>query len=84
MATIQGAIDEARPLTGNGLVGVYSTSSAWQTITGGGTVTGIDGSWVLSGQNACGGTAFGGSNVWIVQTGTTTVNGVVFDADAAC
>jgi hypothetical protein len=84
VATIQGAIDEAHTLTGSGPVGVYSSSSAWQTITGGGTVTSADGSWVLSGQYACAGTAFGGSQVWIVQTGTTTVNGVAFDTDIAC
>lgn len=84
VATIQGAIDEAHTLTGGGAVGVYSSSSAWQTITGGGTVTGIDGSWVLKGQYPCPGTAFGGSPVWIVQGGTTTVNGVAFDTDTAC
>jgi hypothetical protein len=84
VATIQGAVDEAHTLTGGGPVGVYSSSSAWQTITGGGTVTSVDGSWVLSGQYACGGTAFGGSQIWIVQTGTTTVNGVAFDTDTAC
>jgi len=83
VAAIQGAVDEAHTLT-NGAVGVYSTSSAWQAITGGGTVTSIDGSWVVFGQYACAGTAFGGSPVWIVQSGTTSVNGVVFDADAAC
>ena len=85
-ATIQGAIDEAHTLTGagGGPVGVYSSSSAWQTITGGGTVSSVDGSWVLSGQYVCGGTAFGGSQVWIVQSGTTTVNGVAFDTDSAC
>lgn len=70
-------------LTG-GAVGVYSSSSAWQMITGGRTVTGIDGSWVLIGQYSCGGAAFGGSQVWIVQGGTTTVNGVAFDTDTAC
>jgi hypothetical protein len=83
VAAIQGAVDEAHTLT-NGAVGVYSTSSAWQAITGGGTVTSIDGSWVVNGQYACAGTAFGRSPVWIVQSGTTSVNGVVFDADAAC
>ncbi len=83
VAVIQGAVDEAHTLT-NGAVGIYSTSSAWQAITGGGTVTSVDGSWVVSGQYACAGTAFGGSPVWIVQSGMTTVNGVVFDADAAC
>jgi hypothetical protein len=83
VAAIQGAVDEAHTLT-NGAVGVYSTSSAWQAITGGGTVTSVDGSWVVFGQYACAGTAFGGSPVWIVQSGTTSVNGVVFDADAAC
>jgi hypothetical protein len=83
VATIQGAIDEARAVTA-AAVGVYSSSSAWQTITGGGTVTSVDGSWVLTGQYACGGAAFGGSQVWIVQNGTTTVNGVAFDADTAC
>lgn len=84
VVTIQGAIDEAHTLTGGGPVGVYSSSSAWQVITGGGTVSSVDGSWVLSGQYACGGAAFGGSQVWIVQTGMTTVNGVAFDTDTAC
>lgn len=83
VAAIQGAVDEAHALT-SGPVGVYSTSSAWQAITGGGTVTSIDGSWVVNGQYGCAGTAFGGSQVWIVQSGTTTVNGVPFDADTAC
>ncbi len=83
VAAIQGAVDEAHTLT-SGAVGVYSTSSAWQAITGGGVVTSADGSWVLSGQYSCGGIAFGGSPVWIVQSGTTTVNGVAFDSDTAC
>lgn len=83
VATVQGAIDEAHGLTG-GPVGVYSSSSAWETIIGGGTVLSVDGSWVLSSQYACGGVAFGGSQVWIVQTGTTTVNSVAFDTDTAC
>ncbi|MHB8588344.1 MAG: hypothetical protein ACYDA0_05770 [Candidatus Dormibacteraceae bacterium] len=84
VATIQGAIDEAHSQTGGGPVGVYSSSSAWQVITGGGTVSSVDGSWVLSGQYVCGEAAFGGSQVWIVQTGTTAVNGVAFDTDTAC
>ena len=84
VATIQGGIDEAHTLTRGGAVGVYSSSSAWQVITGGRAVSSFDGSWVLTGQYACGGTAFGGSQVWIVQTGTTTVNGVAFDTDTVC
>ena len=84
VATIQGGIDEAHTLTRGGPVGVYSSSSAWQVITGGRAVSSFDGSWVLAGQYACGGTAFGGSQVWIVQTGTTTVNGVAFDTDTVC
>jgi hypothetical protein len=84
VAAIQGAIDEAHSLTGGGPVGVYSTSSAWQVITGGGTVSSVDGSWVVDGQYACGGSAFGASSVWVIQSGTTTVNGVAFDVDTAC
>ena len=84
VATIQGAVDEAHSLTSAGSVGVYSSSSAWQMITGGGGVGSVDGSWVLNGQYPCGGTAFGGSPVWVVQNGTTTVNGIAFDADTAC
>ena len=84
VAAIQGAIDEAHALTSGGPVGVYSSTSAWQLITGGGTVSRVNASWVLNGQYACGGTAFGGSPAWVVQSGTTTISGVAFNTDTAC
>jgi hypothetical protein len=80
--TIQGAIDEGHAVTGS-WVGVYSSKSAWKTITGNAAVS-ADADWGLVNDYGwtCPGTAgFTGSPIWLLQGGTTS-NGL--DADTAC
>jgi hypothetical protein len=74
--TIQGAVDR---LSGTGLVGVYSTSSSWNTITGGGfSPNGSSADWVAGGSCS---TPFDGKQVWLSQFQYTRGG---FDYDTAC
>jgi len=72
--TIQGAVDR---LSSAGLVGVYSTASSWNTITGGSfSPNGSSADWVAAGSCS---TSFDGKPVWLSQF---TSSG--FDNDTAC
>lgn len=77
--TIQGAVDR---LSGTGLVGVYSTASSWNTITGGGfSPTGSSADWVAGQGGSCPGTSFDTKSVWLSQYVSQTDG---FDHDNAC
>ncbi len=72
--TIQGAVDR---LSSAGWVGVYSTASSWNTITGGTfSPNGSSADWVAGGSCS---TSFDGKPVWLSQF---TSGGV--DHDTAC
>ena len=77
--TIQGAVDR---LSGTGLVGIYSTVSSWNTITGGRFIpTGSSADWVAGQGGACPGTSFDTKSVWLSQY-VSQADG--FDHDNAC
>jgi len=81
--TIDGLVTELRALTSSP-IGVYSTSSQWQSITGG-FQPAVDGTWVATGtrtakraRQACTAPSFTGVPVWLVQYVGT------YDHDIAC
>jgi hypothetical protein len=87
-ATIDGIVYELD--TSGAPVGVYSTPSMWQQITGSGYVnSGITADW-QAGIKTCPSAGFTLTNpttmapTWIIQSGTSKVGGVSFDIDAAC
>jgi hypothetical protein len=62
-------------------VGVYSTASQWQSITGGWTNSGISADWVAgTDASSCGQPGYSGSPVWLVQLVPTSST----DIDQAC
>lgn len=86
---IQGILDTLRTPAENPAaapVGIYSTSSQWAAIVGGGQVNGVDADWVATGtrtakraRSYCSGSGFTGSPVWLVQFLPGS-----YDADYAC
>lgn len=96
-ATIDGMVWELHPSGASIPVGVYSTPSMWHQITGTGYVnSGINADW-QAGVTSCPSTPSTGgftltstttgstyAPLWIIQNGTTPVNGVNFDLDTAC
>lgn len=79
---IRGAADRLRGVTGKA-VGVYSTPSAWYTITRNANLSPyLDGEW-NAGASACpasGAIGFAGAPIWLEQTGSSGE----IDADSAC
>ncbi len=70
-------------------IGVYSTPLQWSEITGGATLPANTPIWVaLPGANpstACSqSNSFGQAQIWLVQTGTATLNGHTYDTDLSC
>ena len=96
-ATITGIVAEMNKLTSAGSagslsipVGIYSTPSMWNQIVGtGNAIPGIAADW-QAGTSHCPTSGFtltgsqGNAPVWLIQSGTKTVNGVAFDVDSAC
>lgn len=87
-ATIDGIVYELD--TSGAPVGVYSTPSMWQHITGTGYVNpGINADW-QAGVTSCPSAGFTLTSstttapTWIIQNGTKNVGGVSFDSDWAC
>lgn len=80
---IQGLVAELRVLS-SAPVGIYSTSSQWQQITGG-YQPAVDGTWLATGQRTlkrarsfCTVPSFTGAPIWLVQYVST------YDHDYAC
>ncbi|HKC20484.1 MAG TPA: hypothetical protein VKE27_12740 [Candidatus Dormibacteraeota bacterium] len=75
--TIQGAVDRFSSI---GLVGVYSTASAWTRITGGGfTPNLVAGDWVPAASCGAATPFMPNTTVWLTQTVSNNV-----DVDRAC
>ncbi len=64
--------------------GIYSTPAMWNQIAGAGFVPtpGVTADWQPTAS--CPASGFTGSPVWLIQNGSTSVNGVSYSTDTAC
>lgn len=64
--------------------GIYSTPAMWTKIAGTGfaPTPAVTADWQPT--SSCPASGFTGSPVWLIQNGTTTVNGVSYSTDTAC